>query len=147
EDVPADCRTRAPDSPMWRVDLPHLDAVDRLAAEADAELGGVDVLVNNAGIPKRRHVRDLTPDVVEAVMSINSFSPIRLTLALLPGMLQRDHGHIVNISSIAGRLGPPREAAYSSTKAALTAWSESMAVDLDGTGVTVHVGNPGIIDT
>ena len=147
EEVLADCRAHSPDSRMWVVDLSDLDAVDRFAAEADAELGGVDVLVNNAGIPKRRHVRDLTPDVVESVMSINYFSPIRLTLALLPGMLQRDHGHIVNISSIAGRLGPPREAAYSSTKAALTAWSESMAVDLDGTGVTVHVVNPGIIDT
>ena len=131
EEVLADCRAHSPDSRMWVVDLSDLDAVDRFAAEADTELGGVDVLVNNAGIPKRRHVRDLTPGVVEAVMSINYFSPIRLTLALLPGMLERDHGHIVNISSIAGRLGPPREAAYSSTKAALTAWSESMAVDLD----------------
>jgi len=108
--------------------------------------GGIDVLVNNAGIPKRRRVQDLTVDVVEQVMAINYFSPIRLTLALLPGIIERQ-GHIVNISSIAARLGPPGEAAYSASKAAITAWSECMAVDLRDTGVGVHVVNPAVIDT
>jgi short-subunit dehydrogenase len=103
--------------------------------------------VNNAGIPKRRHVLDLSIDEVDAVMAINYLSAVRLTLALLPRMVERGRSDVVNISSVAARLGPPREAAYSASKAALTAFSESMAVDLWDTGVKVHVVNPGIIDT
>jgi NAD(P)-dependent dehydrogenase (short-subunit alcohol dehydrogenase family) len=136
----------SPGSRAWTVDLADLDAVDAFAARANSELGGIDVLVNNAGIPKRRRVQDLTPEVVESVMAINYFSPIRLTLALLPGLIARG-GRIVNIGSIAARLGPPGEAAYAATKAAITAWSESMAVDLAGTGVKVHVVAPAVIDT
>jgi len=146
-EVLAECRAVAPASRMWVVDLSRLDEVATFAQQVADELGGVDVLVNNAGIPKRRHVLSLSIDEVDAVMAINYLSVVRLTLALLPGMLERGGGHIVNISSVAARLGPPREAAYSASKAALTAFSESMAIDLWDTGVKVHVVNPGIIDT
>jgi NAD(P)-dependent dehydrogenase (short-subunit alcohol dehydrogenase family) len=121
-------------------------AVRAAVASAAEQLGGIDVLVNNAGIPKRRKVQALTPDVVESVMAINYFSPIRLTLALLPTLIERK-GRVVNISSIAARLGPPGEASYAATKAALTAWSESMAIDLRDTDVGIHVVNPAVIDT
>jgi NAD(P)-dependent dehydrogenase (short-subunit alcohol dehydrogenase family) len=139
-------RTHSPDSRSWTVDLSQLDRVAVFARRADEELDGIDVLVNNAGIPKRRRVTELTPDVVDAVMAINYLSPVRLTLALLPGLVERD-GRIVNISSVAARLGPGTEAAYAASKAALTAWSEAMAIDLADTGVKVHVVNPGVIDT
>jgi NAD(P)-dependent dehydrogenase (short-subunit alcohol dehydrogenase family) len=140
------CRKHSPESRSWVVDLSQLDAIAGFAATAERELGGIDVLVNNAGIPKRRDVTRLTPDVVESTMTLNYFSPIRLTLALLPGLIERG-GRIVNISSVAARLGPPGEAAYSATKAALTAFTESMAVDLRDTDVLVHLVNPGVIDT
>lgn len=136
----------SPGSRAWTVDLADLDGVPAFAQRADEELGGIDVLVNNAGVPKRRRVQDLTPEVVESVMALNYFSPVRLTLALLPGLISRG-GRIVNIGSIAARLGPPGEAAYAATKAAITAWSESMAVDLAETGVKVHVVAPAVIDT
>ncbi len=139
-------RTHSPNSRAWTIDLADLDAIDRFAADVERDLGGVDVLVNNAGIPKRRHVTRLTPDEVEAVMRINYFSPIRLTLALLPSLIERS-GRIVNISSVAARLGPPIEAAYAASKAAVTAFSECMAVDLRDTDVQVHVVNPGVLDT
>jgi NAD(P)-dependent dehydrogenase (short-subunit alcohol dehydrogenase family) len=145
-EVLARLQAHSPESRSWRVDLADLDGVEAFAAQANEELGGIDVLVNNAGIPKRRTVQALTPEVVESTMAINYYSPIRLTLALLPTLIERD-GHIVNISSIAARLGPPGEAAYAATKAALTAWSESMAVDLRDTNVGVHVVNPAVIDT
>jgi NAD(P)-dependent dehydrogenase (short-subunit alcohol dehydrogenase family) len=132
---------------MWVVDLSELGQVEGLGRRAEEELGGVDILVNNAGMPKRRHVSALTPEVVDQVMALNYLSPVRLTLGLLPGMMARNEGHIVNISSVAARLSPPGEAAYAASKAALTAWSESMAVDLWDTGVRMHVVNPGIIDT
>jgi NAD(P)-dependent dehydrogenase (short-subunit alcohol dehydrogenase family) len=147
-EVLAHLKRHSPESRSWAVDLADLDGLAPFAAKVVDEMGGVDVLVNNAGIPKRRVVTDLTPDVVEAVMSINYFSPIRLTLALLPQLIERK-GRIVNISSVAARFGPPSEAAYAASKAALTAWSESMQVDLglNDTGVLVHVVNPGVIDT
>jgi len=142
--VLADC---GPNARMWVVDLADLDAVADWARQADDELGGIDLLVNNAGIPKRRHSLQLTPEVVDEVMAINYASPVRLTLALLPRMIERGRGTILTISSVAARFGPPREAAYSASKAALSAFMESLAVDLDGTDIRIHLVNPGIIDT
>jgi NAD(P)-dependent dehydrogenase (short-subunit alcohol dehydrogenase family) len=147
EEVLADCQKTAPDSRLWVMDLSDLDAVTPFAEQADDELGGIDLLINNAGIPKRRHALQLTPDVVDDVMAINYASPVRLTLALLPRMIKRGSGRILTISSVAARFGPPREAAYSASKAALSAFMESLAVDLDGTDIKINLVNPGIIDT
>jgi NAD(P)-dependent dehydrogenase (short-subunit alcohol dehydrogenase family) len=146
-EVLARCQAHAPDSLMWAVDLADLDGVQAFAERADDELGGIDVLVNNAGIPKRRAVLDLRLDEVDDVMAINYLSPVRLTLALLPRMKARGGGRVVTISSVAARLGPPHEASYAASKAAISAFMECAAVDLDGTGVEFHLVNPGIIDT
>jgi short-subunit dehydrogenase len=141
------CRAHAPDSRSWVTDLADPAQVDALAARAIDELGGVDILVNNAGIPKRRHVTALDPTTVEHVMHVNYLSPTRLTLALLPQMVEQGDGLVLNISSVAATLSAPGEAAYDASKAALTAFSEAMAVDLWETGVRVFVVYPGIVDT
>ncbi|MDE3087170.1 MAG: SDR family NAD(P)-dependent oxidoreductase [Acidobacteriota bacterium] len=141
------CRAHAPASRLWVADLADPGAVDRLAADALAELGGVDILVNNAGIPKRRHVTRLDPATVETVMAINYLSPVRLTLALLPHMLERGSGRVVNVSSVAAPLSSPGESAYAASKAALAVFSESMAVDLWDSGIKVTVVYPGVVDT
>jgi NAD(P)-dependent dehydrogenase (short-subunit alcohol dehydrogenase family) len=145
-EVLARLQAHSPESRSWAIDLADLDGIAGFAATVEAELGGVDILVNNAGIPKRRHVTRLDPETVESVMAINYFSPVRLTLALLPGLIERG-GRIVNLSSVAARLGPPIEGAYSASKAAITAFSECMAVDLRDTDVKIHIVNPGVIDT
>jgi NAD(P)-dependent dehydrogenase (short-subunit alcohol dehydrogenase family) len=147
DEVLARCREYAPDSRRWVCDLSDPRAVDGLAAAALDELGGVDVLVNNAGIPKRRHVTRLDMATVESVMNINFFSPVRLTLALLPHMLERGSGRIINLSSVAATLSSPGESAYDASKAAITAFSESMAVDLWETGIKVLLVYPGLVDT
>ena len=85
---------------MWVADLADTAAVDRLGLRAWDDLGGIDVLVNNAATPKRRAVEALDPADVEAVMRVNFFAPMRLTLAILPRMLARGHGVIVNVSSV-----------------------------------------------
>ncbi len=146
-EVLADCRRTSPDSAMWVADLGDTAAVGQLALQTWDALGGVDVLVNNAAIPKRRPVTELEPDEVEAVMRVNFFAPMRLTLALLPKMLERGSGMIVNVSSVGGRLGIIHETAYCASKFALCGWSEAMAVDLHGTGVSVKLIEPGPVDT
>ena len=141
------CMKHSPDSRMWVTNLADPDAVDKLAVDVLDAFGGVDLLVNNAGIPKRRHTTALDIDTITAVMHINYLSPMRLTYDLLPQMLARGSGTIVNISSIAATLSAPGEAAYDASKAALTAFSEAMAVDLWETGIKVMVVYPGVIDT
>jgi short-subunit dehydrogenase len=129
------------------LDLRDLDAADRLAEDAWDELGPIDVLVNNAGTPKRRAAPELTPADVESTMAVNFFAPARLTLALLPRMLARGTGTIVNVASMGGRVGIAHEAAYSASKFALSGWSEGLAIDLVGTGVSVKLIQPGPIAT
>ncbi|MDQ1359932.1 MAG: hypothetical protein QOJ44_309 [Acidimicrobiaceae bacterium] len=146
-EVVARCREHSPESRMWSVDLADFDSVDQLAADVVDAFGGIDLLVNNAGIPKRRHTTALDIETITQVMHINYLSPMRLTMALLPQMLARGSGTIVNISSIAATLSAPGEAAYDASKAALTAFSEAMAVDLWETGIKVMVVYPGVIDT
>src|ERR1700754_2784737 len=142
-----DCRRHSPDSTMWVADLADSASVGTLAQQAWEALGGVDVLVNNAAVPKRRTVTALEPSEVEAVMRVNFFAPMRLTLAVLPKMLSRGAGMIVNVSSVGGRLGIIHESAYCASKFALCGWSESMAVDLHGTGISVKLIEPGPVDT
>jgi short-subunit dehydrogenase len=146
-EVLADCRTTSSVSTMWVADLAETATVGQLALEAWDTLGGIDVLVNNAAIPRRRAVTALDPAEVETVMRINFFAPMRLSLAVLPRMLERRAGIIVNVASVGGRLGIVHEAAYCASKFALCGWSESMAFDLHGTGVSVKLIEPGPVDT
>ncbi|CPR13440.1 short-chain dehydrogenase [Mycobacterium bohemicum DSM 44277] len=146
-EVLAECRRTSPASAMWVADLADTPALSGLALRAWDSLGGIDVLVNNAAIPKRRPVTALEPGEVEDVMRVNFFAPMRLTLALLPRMLARGSGMIVNVSSIGGRLGLIHETAYCASKFALCGWSEAMAVDLHGSGIAVKLIEPGAVDT
>jgi short-subunit dehydrogenase len=130
-----------------RVDLADPDAAEALARRVEERLGGLDVLVNNAGAPMRRRVQQLTVDELRTTMAINFESPTRMTLAVLAGMLERDRGVIVNVSSFGGRAGIPAEAAYCASKFAICGWSESLAMDLWHTGVAVRLIVPGAVDT
>jgi short-subunit dehydrogenase len=147
EEVLARCREHDDDARMWTVDLGDLDAAVRVANEAEEAFGGLEVLVNNAGIPKRRDVRVLTDDEIDETMRVNYTAPVRMSLALLPRMLERGRGCIVNVTSLAGRLGVKREAAYSASKFALTGFTEAMAIDLWDTPIEVRLVLPGAIDT
>jgi short-subunit dehydrogenase len=143
--VLADCQATSPNSRSWVLDLADLEAAERWAIEAWDALGPIDVFVNNAATPKRRAAQRLTTREVETVMAINYFAPARMTLALLPRMLERSSGAIVNVASLAGRAGLSHEAAYSASKFAMSGWSEVLAMDLDGTGIKVRLIQPGPI--
>lgn len=146
-EVLADCRNTSPGSAMFVADLADASALGDLALRAWDALGGIDVLINNAAMPKRRSVIALDPDEAEDVMRVNFFAPMRLTLALLPRMLARGSGMIVNVSSVGGRLGIVHESAYCASKFALCGWSEAMAVDLHDTPISVKLIEPGPVDT
>lgn len=109
------------------------------------ELGPVDVLVNNAGIGWAGPTAE-TPDV-ERLVAVNLVAPILLARALVPGMVERERGHVVNVASIAGFVGPREEAVYAATKGGLIAFSESLRYELRGTGVDVTLVAPGVIAT
>src|SRR3989442_5144078 len=147
EAVVADCKLGAPASEAVVCDVGEREQIEGVCGDALARHGKVDLLVNNAGIPMRVHATRLTAEQVERVMRIDFFGAVWATLALLPSMLGRRSGHIVNISSVAGRLPSAREAGYTAAKHALNGWTDVLAVDLRGTGVQVHVVNPGPIRT
>jgi len=111
------------------------------------ETGPVDVLVNNAGIERMGTVEDLTLDDFRAVMETNYFGVIRCIKAVLPDMRKRRSGCIINITSVAGRIASAAMSAYSASKFALESFSEILAQEVKGLGITVAIVEPGIIDT
>ena len=147
EEVLADCLPHAPASRYWAADLSDPSGAADLVLEIWDTLGHLDVVINNAGIPMRKPVTRLTMADVERVMTVNYLSPVAITLAVLPRMLERGGGVLVNVSSLGGRLGIVTEAAYSGSKFALAGWSEAIAADLVGTGVRIKLVLPGAIDT
>ena len=146
-EVLADCRASSPDSRMWVADLSDVERAEAVALEAWDAFGHLDCLVNNAGVPMRRHTTRLDYPTLEWVMRVNFLAPARMMMAILPKMTSRSEGMIVNVSSVAGRLGNANEAAYSASKFALCGWSEATAVDLWDSGIKIRLVNPGPIDT
>ena len=142
-----DCRATSPDSRMWVADLSDLATAESVAKEATAAFGGLDVLVNNAGAPKRRHVLALSVAEAEQVMRLNYLSPVTMTLTVLPQMIERGRGAVVNVASLGGRIGIATESAYCASKFALAGWSEAAAIDLAGTGVGIRLVNPGAFES
>lgn len=147
EQAAAACRVHAPDSFGVVTDVARRRDCERLVHEAHERLGRVDIVVNNAGVSTRKHAVDTTVDDVERVLTVNYLGAVYTTLAALPGMVERGKGSVVNVTSVAGYLPNPKEAAYGASKAALSLWSHGLGVDLDGTGVHVGVLSPGPIDT
>jgi len=105
------------------------------------------VLVNNAGIGWTGLVEDMSAPQVRKVFEVNVLGLIDLTQRVLPGMLERRHGHIVNVSSIAGWVSVPPLSVYSSTKFAVIGFTDGLRRELVGKGVTAALVNPGPIRT
>jgi short-subunit dehydrogenase len=124
-------------------DLADLDGVPAVAARIVELVGVPDVLVNNAGVPMRKKIAAIEPALLEGVMAMNYFSPARLTTALLPRMLERGSGDIVNVSSMGAHMVAFGVGAYAASKAALEMFTEALHVELAGTGVRAHILVPG----
>ncbi|WP_420609199.1 SDR family NAD(P)-dependent oxidoreductase [Candidatus Poriferisodalis sp.] len=111
------------------------------------EVGGVDVLVNNAGIPMRRMPEQLSEADFDLVFSINVRSLVMLSVGLAPSMISRGGGSIINISSVAGVHGPLGRVAYAGTKGAVDAMTRALAADWGPGGIRVNSIAPGLIAT
>lgn len=129
---------RGPDARVAHavVDLARADAAEQLVSAAETELGTVDVLVNNAAFEPQRRFVTLEPEEIERVIRVDMISPIQMARLLLPGMLERGYGRIVNISSIAGRTGFPFTEAYAASKDGLIAFSRVLRNDYGKAGVS-----------
>jgi short-subunit dehydrogenase len=143
----AACQAHAPESRMWVVDLSDVEAAVALVDEAWEAFGALDGLINNAAMGKRKVVTHHTAADVDDVMRTNFTSPIRMNLAVLPRMLARGSGTIVNVASGGGRFGIAHESMYCASKFAMTGWSEVAAADLADTPVEVKLIQPGAIAT
>jgi short-subunit dehydrogenase len=146
EEVLDGCRAHQPACRAWTVDLADLGTLEAFAARVQDELGGIDVLVNNAGEPRHGPAATTPWPEVERLFRINFLSPVRLTLAVLPGMRGRGGGHVVTISSMAARVSTPGEAAYAASKAALSTWMEAVAAEEGDGPVRFHLVYPALID-
>jgi NAD(P)-dependent dehydrogenase (short-subunit alcohol dehydrogenase family) len=138
EDTRAAIEMRGGQAFVYPCDLSDLEAIDRLCEQIAADLPSVDFVVNNAGRSIRRSLR-LSQDRFhdfERTMQLNYFGAIRLVMGLLPKMQEQRRGHVVNVSSIGVQTNPPRFSAYVASKAALDAWSNVVASEVVGDGVT-----------
>ena len=119
----------------------------RLAAEASDAFGHVDVLVNNAGFGYSGALTAMPVDTIRRLIDVDLLAAIELTRSLLPGMAERKRGAVCFVTSIAGRTGVAGEAVYSATKAGLDAFAESLRAETAGSGVSIGVVVPGVVDT
>jgi short-subunit dehydrogenase len=117
----------------------------KLLEEAEAALGPVDILINNAGIELIAAYASLPPERIRALVRTNLDAPLMLSRMVLPRMIERGHGHVVMMSSLGGKKGSPYSATYAATKAGLIAWAGGVRAELRGTGVGVSVVSPGFV--
>ena len=134
---------------VYTADLSNGEEVDALCEQIIQNHGGVDILINNAGRSIRRSIKfsfDRFHDY-ERTMQLNYFGSIRMAMRLLPGMLERGDGHIINVSTVGVQASPARFSAYLGSKWALEGWSWVAANELAHTGVTVSTINYPLVRT
>ena len=129
------------------LDVNSDESVRRGVAEVVERAGQIDVLVNNAGVGYNATIEDLDIERAKEVFDTNVWGAIRCTQAVLPAMRERRGGHIVNVSSIAGLVSAPAQAAYTSSKWALECLSEHLAQEASYYGVRVSIVEPGVTRT
>ncbi len=128
-------------------DLSQPGSGAELAERVLAAAGGVDIVVNNAGIPMRRTPEQLTEADVDAVFAINVRALVMLTVGLGPSMAARGGGSVINVSSVAAIRGPLGRVAYAGTKGAVDGMTRALAADWGPLGIRVNSVAPGIITT
>ena len=143
----AEMQRTSPLSTAIQCDVAELDQVRAMVTGVLAKFGKIDILINNAGIGMRKPFADTPIEMIEELMRTNYFGVVYCTHEALPSMIARGSGHIVNISSVAGKIGTPNIAGYCASKFALNGLSESLYYELAPHGVSVSVICPGPVRT
>jgi len=126
-------------------DLSDLSQIDPLVERSEAALGAIDLLVNNAGVEMTGAFTTYTREELTSTVDVNLTAPLLLTHRVVPGMLSRGRGHVVFISSVAGKLGPAYQEPYAATKAALVGLTQSLRAEYLHAPVGFSVVCPGFI--
>ena len=128
-------------------DVTDYESVGKMIAQVEAELGPVDVLVNNAGITRDGRFAKMTPEDWHAVVSTNLDSVFNCSRHVIDGMIERKFGRIINISSVNGQRGQFGQANYSAAKAGMHGFTKTLAMEVAKYGITVNTISPGYIGT
>ena len=130
-----------------KADSACAEDIIRAVEEAEKQLGGIDCLINNAAISSFSLFTDITLEQWREIMDVNVTGTFLYTKAVVPGMISRKRGRIINISSMWGIVGASCEVHYSTSKAAIIGMSKALAKELGPSGITVNAIAPGVIDT
>jgi 2-hydroxycyclohexanecarboxyl-CoA dehydrogenase len=147
EQAAAELRAAGHAAQFMKVDLTSAASTEALATRIMESAGVPDVIVNGAGWGKTHPFWEGTPDLWERVIALNFVGPMRLTKALLPGMIERRSGRIVNVASDAGRVGSLGETVYSGAKGGLIAFTKALAREVARYQINVNCVCPGPTDT
>jgi short-subunit dehydrogenase len=129
------------------VDVTDAGAVRAAAEQLSAAFGPIDVLIANAGVASTTHGAELNAEQITGLINVNVVGVINSVTAVVGGMTERGRGQLVAISSLAAYRGLPKSAAYCSSKAAVSAFFESLRLDLEPKGIAVTIIHPGFIKT
>ncbi|MDO7907026.1 SDR family oxidoreductase [Paenibacillus sp. JX-17] len=129
------------------LDVTDSEQVERVFADVYQKYGRIDILLNNAGYGKFEYATEMSVTEFEDMMDVNYMGLVRCTKQVLPHMIEQRYGQIVNVASMAGKIGTAKSASYTATKHAVLGFSNALRQELRGTGITVTTINPGPIDT
>ncbi len=147
EDALALERELGPQARAFQADISREEEVAAMLARIEAWQGPVDILVNNAGIALEGLLTDTTVEEWDRVFAVNVRGAFLCARGVLPGMISRRRGRIVNIASMWGQVGASCEVAYSASKAALIGMTRALAKEVAPCGITVNCVAPGVVDT
>ncbi len=145
--VADDIKRRGGKADIYPVDLANPGAIASAAAHMTEAHGAADILVNNAGAGRWLPILETGAEEAAAMMAVPYLAAFNVTRELLPGMLARHAGHIVNVTSVAARLGMPGAVAYSAARAAMEGFTNALRADLYGTGIGVTLAMFGTVET
>lgn len=126
-------------------DISQVETLPILIKQIEELTGSIDILINNAGIEIYRAFQDYSLDELQSIISTNLIAAMELTRLLLPEMMTRNSGHIVNIASTAAKKGHPYDSVYSASKAGLLMWNDAIRQELAGTNVEISIICPGYV--
>ncbi|MDR3178950.1 MAG: SDR family NAD(P)-dependent oxidoreductase [Oscillospiraceae bacterium] len=131
----------------FKTDVSNFFEVEKMVEESLNLFGKIDVLINNAGISLYKQIQDTTCEDWQRVMDVNAKGVFNCCKVIIPGMISRKDGVIINVSSIWGKIGASCEVAYSASKAAIIGFSKALNKELIPSGITVRYITPGFVKT